>query len=142
MVVDLPESASHEGIIGEVQTWASGYVDTAGADPTVLGILAQAGHNDSSAGDSDIAVIVATPQTIFEANLAQAAANTTAAATSLGTAYGIIARSTGTAWWVIDSSDTSNTRLRILKRRWDHAATDVNARFEFTFFVANCALVA
>lgn len=147
MRLDLPESSSNSDLIGAVQVFTSGYVDTAGADPAaILGILDEPGNNSSSNGDTNISVIIAQPGTIFQANLAQAASDTTGADTDIGTAYGIIVRSSGTAHWVIDSSETGNTRLSILEKASivgvtpgnDQVVTDDNVRFNFMFFVANC----
>lgn len=137
-----PEAATQTFLKGAPLAWNGGYLEEAGADPAaIVGIAAEDGHNSTNAGDDTI-TYVPLAGNVFEANLAQAAANTTSAATNLGTAYGIVKRTTGTAHWVVDSSDTTNTRCRPLRFTRGSVAGDVNARINITFFNANDGLTA
>ena len=133
------EASSATFLVGAPLVWSSGYLAGASSDPTmIVGIAAEPGHN-ITAGTQTVAFYPLAGN-IFEANLAQAASSTVSATTNLGTAYGIVARSTGTAHWVVDSSDTSNTRCRPLRFAHPSVVTDTNARIEITFFNGNDAL--
>ena len=137
-----PEGATQTFLVGAPLAWASGYLQEAGSDPTaIVGIAAEPGHNAAASGDNRIAYWPLTGN-VFEANLAQAASNTTSATTSIGTLYGIVKRSSGTVHWVVDSSDTTNTRCVIVDFAAPSVATDVNARVLIHFLQANDALTA
>ncbi len=141
--LDLPEEASMSTLRGGVVVFDGGYVGDAGADPSlILGIQAEDGNNLSSDGDGNISVYIAHPGSMFIGTLCQAAANTVAAATDIGTAYGIIIRSSAPLYWVIDSTDTSAVRCTPMERKNDHAATDTNAAFYFMFYTANCVMIS
>lgn len=141
--LDLPEEASLSSIRGGVVVFDGGFVGDAGADPgLILGIQAEDGHNDTTDGDSNISVYIACPSSMFIATLAQAAADTVSAATDIGTAYGIIIRTSAPLFWVIDSSDTSNNRVTPMERKDDHDATDTNAAFYIMFYTANCVMIS
>lgn len=143
MTLDLPEEAVLTSIRGGVVVFDGGYVGDAGADPAlILGIQAEDGHNHTADGDNNISVYIACPSSMFIGTLAQAAANTVAAATDIGTAYGIIIRTSAPLYWVIDSSETSNNRVTPMERKDDHAATDTNAAFFFMFYTANCVMIS
>ena len=137
-----PEAATQTFLKGALLVFSAGYIQECGADPAaILGVAAEDGHNDTTAGTSQIKYYPLTGN-VFEANLAQAAANTTSATTDLGTKYGVIKRSTGTAHWVVDSAETSSTRCVILNWARSTVATDVNARVQIHFFQANDELTA
>jgi len=141
--LDLPEEASLESLRGGVVVFDGGYVGNAGADPAlILGVQAEDGDNTTSDGDGNIAVYIAHPSNFFIATLAQAAANTVAAATTIGTAYGVVVRTSAPLYWVIDSADTTNNRVTPMERKSDHAATDTNAAFWIMFYTANCVIIS
>ncbi len=134
------EGTSKTFLAGAPLVWSSGYLQEAGSDPTLIaGIAAEPGHN-ITAGTQKV-MYYPLQGNVFEGNLAQAAANTTSATTDPGKAYGIVARSSGTAHWVVDSADTSATRVRILDFALPSIVGDVNARVTFTFFVGDDAMV-
>ena len=133
------EGSTQTFLKGAPLVWSSGYLVEASGDPTlIVGIAAEPGHNITQG--SQMVSFYPLSGNVFEANLAQAAADTTSAATNQGVAYGIVARSSGTAHWVVDSADTSSTRCRVLAFAAPSVATDVNARVLVTFFNAVDAL--
>ena len=143
MTLDLPEEAVLTSIRGGVVVFDGGFVGDAGADPSlILGIQAEDGHNAAADGDENISVYIACPSFMFIATLAQAAADTVAAATDIGTAYEIIIRTAAPLYWVIDSANTTNNRVTPMERKSDHAATDTNAAFWVMFYTANCVMLS
>lgn len=131
-MLEQKEKATQTFIAGAVLVNNGGYAQEGGADPadgTLLGISDGAGQNGAADGDKTSLFSAFLPGTIIEANLcAGASANTKALAqTDVGTAYGIIKRTvTGETHWVIDSSDTTNKRVKIIALRDD--VGDINGR--------------
>jgi len=141
-ILSAPEGASQTFLKGALLAWSSGYVVEASTDETrILGIAAAPGQNTTAGAAKTL--FYPLQGNIFEANLAQAATDTTSAATDQGTAYGITIRSTGTTHWIVDSSKTTTyCRCRILGFAEPSVATDVDARVLITFFAANDELAA
>lgn len=129
---EMKEKATQTFLTGAVLVLNGGYAQEGGADPalgTILGISEGAGQNGATDGAKTSNFSVWLPGTIIEANLcAGASANTKALAqTDVGTKYGIIKRTvTGETHWVIDSSETTVTPVRIVGLRDD--VGDINGR--------------
>ena len=135
------EAASATFLAGAPLCWSGGYLTECGTDPAVIvGIAAEAAHN-TTAGPSNVVRYWPLAGNIFEANLSQAATGTTSAVTHLGVDFGIIARSSGTAHWVVDSSDETNTCCTVLEFAKDNVIGDVSARVLISFHAAHDGLL-
>jgi len=110
-----PEAASATFIVGAVLVYTSGLVAEGGTDPiAILGIAGSAGQN-KSAGVATTLFTPILPGTIFEMNLCGSASTSyTLTQADLGATYGIVKRTAGAVHWVVDQSDTTNVRVRIV----------------------------
>jgi len=137
-----PEAATQTFLKGDLVTYSSGYLQECGADPSLIaGVALDAGGNTTSAGDQQCSYMPLAGN-VFKATLAQAAANTTSAATDIGKKYGVIVRTAAPLVWVVDSSETSSTRCVILNWVTPTISLDINARVYISFFNANDQLTA
>lgn len=133
-VVSLPEAASVTAVKGEPVYLSGGYVTECGDNPAnILGILAEDGHNDSSAGDHDIAVYVANADTIFCGNVYNgvADADTTLAVTDVGRGFGLHRATSASKLYV--SKDATGANVRVIVRKLLDAAGDTAGRVYFQF---------
>ena len=130
----LPEAASQTFVAGDLVYRSSGYITVCGSDPSqILGMVMEDGHNDSSDGTYDVNVLVATEATLFYSSVYHSVAgNCKIEATDLGTKYGLVASSNK---WLVDKTDTSNTRCRVQKF-YDALAT-TNGRVLIQILAAN-----
>jgi len=128
-----PESASHSSKKGCVLTWASGYLDLDAVDGVadIVGISAEPGHNDSSAGTHDLMFHPALPGMKFEGTLEDETNNDHALViTNIGAKFALQLDTTNDNWY-LDENDGSNVATLVIGAV-DPLAT-VRARVTFIF---------
>lgn len=130
----FPEGASQTFIVGDVLALIltadkGDKVGKAGADPAV--IVGVAAEKASGTEGTKIAVWVADEEGEFQAHVQDTGALD---ADDVGDAFGIVEDTTNKIWRV-DRSDTTATRVRIVKLL--DLAADVNGRVVFKFLQAN-----
>lgn len=109
----FPEAATQTFKHGAPVLLSVGYIQECGADPAlILGIASRNGQNGATAGLYSQSVILAHPDTLFEANLDNASGTTASAHTDRGKNYGI-AKHVGTGTWYVDSTDVTAKRVVI-----------------------------
>ena len=124
-ILSFPEGASLTSKQGEPVYLSSGYITVCGSDPSlIVGILAEDGHNDSSAGTHNISVYPLAG-VVFEGNV-----STTTAATDVGTLYGLVVASNKMS---IDKGDTGNTRCMVIAISSKGTVGDTYGLVEFVF---------
>lgn len=124
-VLSFPEGATLTSKMGEPVYLTGGYITVCGTDPAlIVGLLAEDGHNDASAGTHNISVYPL-DGVVFELN-----ANTTTAATQIGEDYAIIVASNKMS---IDISDTTNTRVVVVGLSSKDTVGDTYGRLEVVF---------
>lgn len=113
---EFPEAATQTFVEGEVVYISSGYVTECGDDPAIiLGFAAKDGSNSTSNGSVDVPVYVADHDTLFCASVYHGTPGSAVTAVTLvGTAYGLYRDTTNSKVYV-DISDTTNTRVRVVK---------------------------
>jgi hypothetical protein len=122
MVLVLPEAASVTAVRGELAFLNAGYVQECGNNPRdILGLFAEDGHNDSSAGDSNISVEIANADNIFEFNLTDSSGvRAVTAATDRGKGFALYRDTSNSRVTVYDGTN-ANIRVRCIA----HSAKDV-----------------
>ena len=131
MVLVLPEAASVTGKRGElVFLNSAGFVAETGADPTqILGLLAEDGHNDGSAGDSNIAVEIANADNIFEIHLSDSAgAGVATVAANRGAGLALFRDTTNSRVTAYDAVDNTKIRVRCIGHSAKDALGDTGGR--------------
>jgi hypothetical protein len=107
----FPEAATQTFKQGACVVLASGYLQEAGADPTVvMGIASGPGHNKASVNLVQQSVYLAGFGNLFQGNLDDGAAGVQTAATDRGLSYGI-AKHSGTGTWYVDKTETTAKRV-------------------------------
>jgi hypothetical protein len=116
----FPEAASQTFKAGAPVFVSAGYLQTCGADPTlIMGVACGDGQNQASAGLKQQLVDLAHPLTIFAGNLDDGSGTTTSAATDRGKMYGIAVHASSGKWYV-DSTDVTAKRV-VIWDFWDGA---------------------
>ncbi len=112
-IEEFPEAASQSFVAGDLVYLNGGYLTICGSDPSaILGVALADAHN-TTAGAYTIPVLVLTTHTVLTMRVYHSnSGSNVIEATDLGTAYGVVA---GTGEWKVDKTDTTNTRVRIVK---------------------------
>jgi hypothetical protein len=141
-VMTGPEAASQTFVKGDVLINSSGYLAQASADPVanIVGVAIEDGHNDSSAGTSDIKYTPAIPGMIFKGVVHNASSASLAviAATDRFTRYGLARSSTANVWY-IDKTESSSAKKTVTIVDFDEAVSTTNGTVYFVFNTINTA---
>ncbi len=85
----------------------AGYLTICGGDPALIyGVAIRSGQNGASDGTYSTEVYMLDPDSLYIGK-----SNTTTALTQVGVAYGVVLSGTE---WLVDISDTQNTRVRVI----------------------------
>ena len=130
-----------------VQNASDGTYEEGGTDPSAISGIALAAADDytwreDTFGFTAQAVPVASPDQVFRGSLASAAATEASPVTTadvsaqIGVSYGLV-ENTDSGYWVVDQTDTTNTRVRIVGIDDDMEDGDGNIVVEFVILAAN-----
>lgn len=140
-VMTGPEAASQTFVKGDILINASGYLQQAAADPVanIVGVAVEDGHNDSSAGSSNIKYVPAIPGIVFKGVVHHSTASSAVnAATDRFTRYGLARSSTANVWY-IDKSESSSAKKTVTIVDFEDDASTTNGTVYFVFNVINTA---
>ncbi len=127
----FPEYRSSTWAIGSLVYVNAGYLTICGGDPAaIMGVTFRAGQNGGSDGTYSSSVYLASPEAVFIAP-----SNTTTAVTHVGGAYGVVLSGSD---WLVDISEGSNTRLKIIGLFPGDAVGASGGRYLIAFLPANC----
>lgn len=115
----FPEAATQTFKRGAVLVNSSGFIAGGGADPTdVLGIAAEDGHNDTTAGTHQLAYYRIEPGSLWAINIDDSGdlGNGALVDADFNTRYGL---AVSADVWYVDKADTTNT-LVVVRRAVEH----------------------
>lgn len=120
-----PEADSQTFVEGDLVYLNANRVTICGADPAeILGVAMRDGANDTN--NRNIPVQRITPAGYFTMNVKSGASDHVLVDANIMTAYGI--RRDAAGQWVVDVSDTTNKRVRIVEPDEGAVIGDTNAR--------------
>jgi hypothetical protein len=132
-----PEAATQTFVKGEIGFMSAGYLkEIAGDTPeAIIGVIAQAAHNDATAGTSSCSVFLASEGIVFEANVkASGLANYVGLNSDVGRVMGI-QRDTANSKVFLNASVVGGANARVFVHGYARgsAAGDTNPRMLFEF---------
>lgn len=148
-VIELDEAATQTFKIGGVLGLnSSGYVaeiaSVSDATAKVVGVALRGGQSGTAAGDKKSSIVVARPDTIFEANLYHGTANSAIASRMyIGRTFPM--KKINNNWHIdIETAITASNRLAMVVgfNPDDVIGTDIYHRARFVFLSDKCALSA